>query len=295
MTIEEVIRVLLNYESNGTKPIVVTGPDFTQKNKLRVYLNGGLIGKISVGKGKNDLLSSDYKNYANGYADDLKPKKGKDTLDTLVSTEYLNAAAFATNNRFMKSNSNSEAEKERNIETQIVTKYMYHPRSNWRVIDMEVQCPKKWLDDAKLSPKTTRSPRFDLVVYSSEDKSIGIVELKVDNENCQNLLGHYEHMCHIASKKEFVNEMIRRTEILKKYKVIDTDISIASDKKVWFGYLFVGGDENDSRNKIKKELGSIKDISSDCKFLYVKDVASLKKTGLIYKKMQSFDEFTKGI
>ena len=112
MTIEEVIRVLLNYESNGTKPIVVTGPDFTQKNKLRVYLNGGLIGKISVGKGKNDLLSSDYKNYANGYADDLKPKKGKDTLDTLVSTEYLNAAAFATNNRFMKSNSNSEAEKE---------------------------------------------------------------------------------------------------------------------------------------------------------------------------------------
>ena len=49
MTIEEVIRVLLNYESNGTKPIVVTGPDFTQKNKLRVYLNGGLIGKISVG------------------------------------------------------------------------------------------------------------------------------------------------------------------------------------------------------------------------------------------------------
>ena len=159
---------------------------------------------------------------------------------------------------------------------------------------MEVQCPKKWLDDAKLSPKTTRSPRFDLVVYSSEDKSIGIVELKVDNENCQNLLGHYEHMCHIASKKEFVNEMIRRTEILKKYKVIDTDISIASDKKVWFGYLFVGGDENDSRNKIKKELGSIKDISSDCKFLYVKDVASLKKTGLIYKKMQSFDEFTNG-
>ena len=54
---------LINYEYKGTKPIVIVGPDCTDKNKLRIYVNGGLLGKIYIGnnaKGRSKLIEEKY-------------------------------------------------------------------------------------------------------------------------------------------------------------------------------------------------------------------------------------------
>ena len=91
---------LINYEYKGTKPIVIVGPDCTDKNKLRIYVNGGLLGKkydksfLKTGKLENLI------EYA---------KKNSLENDIIGSSEYLEMAIQAIENKF--------ATKSRNIRT----------------------------------------------------------------------------------------------------------------------------------------------------------------------------------
>lgn len=106
--------------------------------------------------------------------------------------------------------------------------------NDWVALDMEFQCPGSWFEKMnsdkeinKFSKKKkgnqeiTKRPRFDIITFSKE--GIGIIELKVDNENCDNILSHYCHMKHILNNKEsktkFVDEIYRRIEYLKEFEI----------------------------------------------------------------------------
>lgn len=87
---------LINYEYKGAKPIVIVGPDCTDKNKLRVYVNGSLLGKIYIGnnaKGRSELIDEKYdKSFLKtGKLKNLIEYAKKNSLenDIIVSSEYL--------------------------------------------------------------------------------------------------------------------------------------------------------------------------------------------------------------
>ena len=122
--IVNICNKLINYEYKGTKPIVIVGPDFTDKNKLRVYVNGGLLGKVYIGNRSNvrtDLIDEEYDN---SY---LKTGKLKNLIEyaqnnhlensVIVSSEYLEMAIqaienkFATNSRGVKTKEDNEKER----------------------------------------------------------------------------------------------------------------------------------------------------------------------------------------
>ena len=119
-----------------------------------------------------------------------------------------------------KSKNKTNKEKERDIETKIVKKFM-NTNNDWAIIDMEVQCPKEWLNTLVVNEGETTQPRFDLIVINS--KGLGIIELKVDEENCNNLKSHYKHMLYIQNNSDsFIKEIKRRIEILKDYELISS-------------------------------------------------------------------------
>ena len=107
---------LINYEYKGTKPIVIVGPDCTDKNKLRIYVNGGLLGKIYIGnnaKGRSKLIDEKYDKsfFKTGKLENLIEYAKKNSLenDIIGSSEYLEMAIQAIENKF--------ATKSRNIRT----------------------------------------------------------------------------------------------------------------------------------------------------------------------------------
>lgn len=189
--IVNICNKLINYEYKGTKSIVIVGPDFTDKNKLRVYVNGGLLGKIYIGNCANVRSELIDKKYDNSF---LKTGKLKNLIEyaknnnlensVIVSPEYLEMAIqviekkFATKSRGIKITGDNE--KERYVEARIVKKYMNTTKS-WAVVDMEVQFPKSYFENVEFSAGITKVPRFDLVVIN--EKGLGIIELKVNNEN----------------------------------------------------------------------------------------------------------------
>lgn len=303
-TVIEICKELLAYESNGTKPIVIVGPDCTDKNKLRVYVNGGLLGKIYTGKhpkGKTELLNESY--------DDYYPKTGelktiikeaqenKNQNDVLKNPKYLEMGIKAIEERFASKKRDDkkqgDSEKERHVESGIVKKYM-NTIYEWAIIDMEAQFSYTWFPKAKFSKETTKSPRFDLIVIN--ENGIGIVELKVNNENCENMLSHYEHMEYVlAHPKKFHDEFIRRINKLKEFKLINEKIVQnmdamlqCGDIPLWCGFLFVGGGIEGAQ-KIVRVIEK-KEKINDIKFLYC-DQYDLEKLDM--NKMVSYTEFIK--
>lgn len=198
------------------------------------------------------MLNTDYDEYL------LQKGKLKEIIDlatknhtennTFISPAYLENAIEAIEAKFSAKEKKDtvNAIKERYIETAIVRKHM---KSNmqWSVIDMETQFPKNYFLNATFSKGTTKSPRFDLIVIN--ETGFGIVELKVNNENCNNMQSHYEHMTYVLKYPEkFRQEFQRRLEILKKFELINQE-TVSMYKKLldygeiplWCGFLFVGG------------------------------------------------------
>ena len=107
---------LFNYDYMVTKHIVIVGPDCTDKNKLRIYVNGGLLGKIYIGnnaKGRSKLIDEKYDKsfFKTGKLENLIEYAKKNSLenDIIGSSEYLEMAIQAIENKF--------ATKSRNIRT----------------------------------------------------------------------------------------------------------------------------------------------------------------------------------
>ena len=293
---EEILKkkYLIKYLATMDNEIVIVSPDYTKKNKMRIYKNGGLYGKIAHrDKSKNlksELMTKEYAKYCSNESK-LKEfinsaNNEEDIIETFYKKEYLELAKEALNNKWKKEK--DDRLKERNIETKIMRKFMKY-NNGFITIDMEMACPKKWFQDMikdseiknikeKLeykNGKLTLIPRFDIISFSNE--GIGIIELKVDNENTENISSHYAHMKYILNDKNakisFLNEIKRRLYYLKKYELVNEKIinkyenEIFENQKIWCGFLFVGGERKEIIEKIVTELGNYEDINK-IKFMY---------------------------
>lgn len=306
--------------------IVIVAPAYGDKNQLRIYKNGGLFGKISHRETyinvKSELMTETYAKYCSNEKKlnefIKKAKNEEDIIETFFNGEYLGLAKEALDNKWKKEKNNNVKKepklKERNIETRIMRNFM-HTNYDFITIDMEVQCPKEWFNnmtkDAEISfikekLKTinkkgeikeglTEMPRFDIISFS--DDGIGIIELKVDNDNTQNISSHYAHMKHLLNnekgKKYFLREIKRRIAYLKKYDLVNEKIinkyekEIFDNQKLWCGFLFIGGKKDDSI-KIAKELENYEKIN-ELKFLYCADFDEID-----FKKWVNYKDFITG-
>ena len=280
------------------KKIICVAPKYSKKYLLRIYKNGGLFGEISDKEtSKSKLISEAYAKHCSDIKkqDKLKEyiinaKNEDDVISTFLNQEYLQLANEAFNNKWKKQNdnkknNNSKAKsKERNIENEILSKFM-KTNKDFITIDMEVQCPSEWFKnmrddkeiekiDSSMKRKLTDGPRFDIISFSKD--GIGIIELKCDNDNYDNILSHYAHLKHVLcneyAKEEFFKDMRRRIDILMKYNLINKELvkkyekNVFNEEKLWCGILFVFGELKGSV-KIAKELENCEKIN-EIKFLY---------------------------
>lgn len=297
--VECTINELLKIEG-----VIVVGPDFKDKNKLRVYADGGRIGKIYVGKrndGKHELISSGYFSHYEKSKNkmDSEENLGKivtestNHLETLKSDIYITQAKIAINKKNGDEERTNDSEpSERHVETSIVKKFMNKDNNkNWSVIDMEVEFPKDFFKGHNFSDGTTRQPRFDIVVVNN--KGIGFLELKVNNKNVDNLESHYEHMLFLLQNpKKFLNEIQRRMRVIKPYNLISESALNASlkAKSLWCGFLFVGGE-------IKKSIVeplSEKDKIEDFNFLYYDNMEDFSLLNMNETEWKCYADYIKG-
>lgn len=281
---------------NEEWPVVIVGPSGTkgEEEMLRMYAYGGRIGTIPMGTGKYGLLDRKYKNHLSNPQDAEKLEKmfqEEDKKGLIFSEAYLELAVKATKAKFTKAKSKpgGKSLKERNIQTQIVKQYMAEG-TGWRVIDMEFRVPKQ--------EEMEKHSQVDIVVFD-EEKGFGLIELKYNNENCDNLDEHcndYNKICSdrkISEKNEA--ELIRRAEYLANYKLIDSRYyekmmeikNSGSAIGFWYGFLFVGGGKNRSADLVKR-MGKAADEEA-CRFLYVENIDDA--IDLRYGKMESYAEF----
>lgn len=309
---KDVSRLLEN------KEIVVVGPSDTLGTMLRVYSHGGLIGRLAVGNsGESHLLDKTYYMTFKGEKkyDYLKEEEldtlleiisneSKTTTEKLLSKEYLNIAIEAAKNKGQKKTDGEEVSaKERDVQTQIVRKYM--SGNKWIVVDMEFIPSSKW---------NIGGGKPDLIIYDFARNELGIIELKYNNENVENLGKHYTDFLDVYNNPlPFNREMARR--ILEYMVPCGLIEERAGDKicqalgtskepkntKIWFGFLFVVNPlevQNGligARNVVNKFLRDkdgkqIKPIC-DCRFLYTESVDSLTIKGLCYADMGSYKDF----
>ncbi len=272
--IECAIRELLNFGG-----VTIVGPDYSDKNKLRVYADGARIGKIYVGtksNGKHELISDGYfkhydasKEHKKGNILETVVKNSRDNLKTMTKSDYINKAKIAIRQKF---GDVEGVPSERSVETSIVKEFMNNANVNdWAVIDMEVAFPIERFGGNSFSEKTTQQPRFDIVVVNNS--GIGFLELKVNNENVGNLNSHYEHMEFLLQKPEwFLEEIKRRLKVIKPYNLINEsliDVALKTEN-LWCGFLFVGGDLDKAQNLVNSL--SEKEKIDDFKFLYYEDM-----------------------
>ena len=283
--------------------IVIVAPDYTHENKMRLYCNGGLIGRIYIGNstnGKSDFISEAYIKYEKQLKNLLNKAEKKDNegrMQILTSEQYIELCKNALKEKWTKKSKENDCEededkKERVIETKILHRFMKHNK-NWNAIDMEICFPESYCNNANFSKGTTRKPRFDIITISKE--GIGIIELKVNNENCGNMNSHYEHMKYIQKHEcKFKNGIINRIQYLIENGLLSEDDyekykNDLEKNKIWFGFLFVGGEKEKSIDIIRERLKTGKNLDG-IKFMYC-DFKEVKNLNI--EKMMKYEDFIK--
>jgi len=243
LSAKEIIEKLTAYRKYG---VVILGPTGTDENRLRVYLNGGDIGRISV-KDENSheiLADSEYMKYLFSKEDKsklegfIREAKGegenpRDKGEILCDKEYIACMAKATNYRFHNCNEKNNyqlVKGERIVETSMIAQQgkIKNEDGNLLIYDMEyaIVLPTR---PNKKNPKNPKISEPDFIVF--DGTNIGIVELKYNSENMTddaNSLGeHFEDFMDFIWKGEnegkwkIVEKSINRLKCLKEYGLID--------------------------------------------------------------------------
>ncbi len=139
---------------------------------------------------------------------------------------------------------------------------------------------KTWYNECLFDNSAdTKSPRVDLMILN--DDGVGFVELKVDNENCDNLRSHINHMKYILSHVDiFRADAERRITVLQKYGLLENEMmpnlkKWNENKKIWCGILFVGNEGHLSGAKqIIREYEGIMGEDILCSFVGIDVVKS---------------------
>ena len=289
--IEKTIQMLLAYkDEDGNKPIAIAPPCLGEPSKLRIYAYGGDIGKIADGSQPHAKCRGLSKSYLK-YLPDLREKKELEKLlEGYAGDEeklwghkrYLYLAIAAAKTRY--------GQKERRIENDILKRYMKRDTGRaWCVVDMEF-----YMGRGQGIP--------DLIVYDDTNHQFGLIELKYKNQSTNNMNKHFEdfrELCTDTKKRTAFNSIMQsRINILQYFNLVGFDMKdFHIDNPVWFGFLFVDGNEKKSQQiveKMKNELSQ--ELGWDmCRFCYVKDITALDKCGLSFADMKTVEQFTKKI
>ena len=272
------------FENDYRSRIVLAAPAYGEQNLLRVYMNGGKIGKIALDDSKKTtgIKSESYAHKYKGtipevvkVLDSESDANEETRLMAMISDEYLKYAQEATTAYSVKNDDTSD--KERTVETMIMD--FRHQMNGNAAIDMEIQYSvrdhfgwtrtkkeghvyisemeyknKIWYNESFFGNSAdTKSPRIDLMILN--DNGVGFVELKVNNENCDNLCSHIQHMKYILSHEDiFRADAERRISVLQKYGLIEQEMlpnlkRWNENKRIWCGLLFVGNEGHLSEAK----------------------------------------------
>ena len=314
----QVIKYLREYgitENDYKSRIVLAAPAYGAKNLLRVYMNGGSIGKIALDESEKTtgIKSNSYAHKHKGNIPDivemLDPESETDEetrLSAIISDEYLRYAKEATTTYSVKKDDTSDTE--RTVETMIMD--FRNQKSGNAAIDMEMQYSardhfgwtrekkeghvyisemeyknKIWYNEGLFDDSAdTKSPRVDIMILN--DDGVGFVELKVDNKNCNNLRSHINHMNYILSHTDvFRADAERRISVLQKYGLLEEEMlpnlkKWNENKRIWCGILFVGNEGHLS--EAKQIMAGFNDIIGEdirCSFIGT-DVVKEKKLNL---------------
>lgn len=343
------ISELRKYEFDDGKavesPIVVLGPQGGKRiTMLRVYAYGGLIGRISTGKGKMHLaedkgylkyLSKEYLTQDDDkkYLEDMNEKyirqevseagyssadynticgKLQKRLEEILdepcdfylkpssySAEYIDLILKAAKKKF--TNENGTIPGERQIETAIVKRHMKKDTDEgWCVVDMEYTVPKELSVSGKeFTP--------DIIVFDTHE-GFGLIELKYDNKSTDNMNKHYNDVQNLIklikdeeAVQKIIKELERRSSYLRNYDLIDDTLyqSMKNSHKLWQGFLFVGGEREDTV-KLVKSKEALFGKEQNCRFAFYpydeqQSDDCIDKIELKYSSMKTYKEFTEKI
>ena len=313
---DEIIKAIKNItefedKSSDAKiehPFSVIGPAGKENDVLRIYAYGGCVGKLKGGNASCELLNRGYfekhgkdfsakeKKLAEDWISDSKSKSGSITgkwcNDVIDSKEYLSMTLMTIKDKFQK---NTGEDKERNIQMEILSKYI-NSNKRWCIVDVETGITKDILPDSKVIKKVKKP---DLVVFDKIRKQFGIIEMKAFNENVDNLYEHYQLFDEIYKEPEtFIKELSRRADVMAEYGILDR-LDYDINKTVWYGFLFVKGKDGSpgltgAQDLVKKYMpreNGAWDVCNDCRFLYIDEVSELKDTGLCYDEMFGIKDF----
>ena len=289
-TILKIIDVI--EECQKERNIVICGPRLKDEKEpstqLRVYSYGGLIAEFGIGKTQKFTASLLEKEYLDQLEQKEKEKieafRGeKERVKVLLNKEYWMLASKAAQRRYSMSDSNGNVleDKERNVESKILQKYMRREENDWIIFDMEFFSPKegKW---ACIDGKP------DLVCFDGE--RFGVIELKYNNKSCSNLKKHYKDLMTIVENPEiFSEEMARRMKVCfdsgdgaviskEMYEKMEKSKESKVLKEVWFGFLFVGGKAEQSKNIIKDKLGELEQANGNkARYMIVDQIEDISR------------------
>ena len=309
----EMIEKIKSYTDNSSSakilhPFSIIGPS-GKSNALRIYSYGGVAGEIGLGKAAGctlcnrnyfinfgELLNDDERKLTSEWIKNSRKKDkeitGNWVEEVLDSEEYLNIVLKTIKQKFHKEN---DTEKERNIQMEILSGGNKRI-SNWEIVDVETGITKEWIENSSMID-TVKKP--DFVVYDKSRHQFGIIELKFDNENTNNLEEHYSMFDAVYHDPDvFIAKICERAKIMSEYGLLDFDPNDVQ-RNVWFGFLFIGKGKDGKGiegarqciNTYLLENISINEIEEDCRFLYADTVKQFERIGLCYENMQDIRAF----
>ena len=231
----------------GDKGVIIMGPSGREGKLLRVYANGGDIGKIANDPENPDLNHEIHtkKDYLNNH---LFEESDRSTLSNLIAkvsgkkkiscdvgkilcdSAYLDCmlkATFHKGHKYCKEYNYQPVKRERLIETTLIAqqKKIENKNNNILIYDMEYAITdlptRRREDDGKIIAKTATP---DFIVF--DGKNIGIVELKYNSESMgkNSLKNHFLDFMdyiwgvdnHDGYRKKIENEDKYKWEILEE-------------------------------------------------------------------------------
>lgn len=220
--------------------------------KLRVYSYGNIILELSTTKYAKCKYIPNKKLIPDGYSDISESidyeKLSKEKIERAIG--YAKQRANGDNNR-------KKYYEERSVETALIYKNRRNAHEIASIIDMEFGCPTNWIGNSDYS--TTVKP--DLVIYDRESKCFGIIELKCNNNSCDNIQKHVHDFWNITNSsvetlKKIKDEFVRKINYLQHYRIIqninENDIDKANENNIWMAFLFIGGVRDTSETYFEK-------------------------------------------
>lgn len=291
LTKEGVIAELLKYREQG---VIILGPQDRRGNKLRVYANGGVLGKIGITKKAQCEIHK-----KPDYLEHLEKKEEKEALLKLIDEskkkgvnarhvseilcdkhyiDYMLKATKQWDTRYDKC-TGQKVRGERSIETSLIAQQgkIENKNNNLLVYDMEYEITLPSIKAIRKGKEVPKKSEPDLIVF--DGKNIGIIELKYNADSMTGKNGLKEHYLDFMDfiwngtdkgRWDIIDESIYRLECLKDAGLIDdswydnitelrewyksNEAGNFDTDRIWIGFYFVEGPNKQGKKYVENEI-----------------------------------------